>query len=258
MSDQAKPATIAKQSSGPFGPGTPYSEYEPRKLLRINERYKRIIESNLTQIVGKRILDLAAHDGRWTWAALTAGAAYVEAVEGRPELVQQANQALSEFPPERFTFLQGDIFSYLTENVRAKGDRFDTILCLGIFYHINEHFRLLQLMSNVAPSAIILDSALLSTEEPIIRFKVEKTDDPLNAIPGEVGNNHALVGTMSTGLLGRWAKLNGWDVEYIAWNRTDIAQPAPVRDYLAESDRFRDRRRYTCVLSKNGSGGPVR
>ena len=46
---------------------------------RLNLRHTAIIESNLDAIRGRRILDIASHDGRWSFAALRAGATMMAA-----------------------------------------------------------------------------------------------------------------------------------------------------------------------------------
>jgi SAM-dependent methyltransferase len=230
-----------------FGPGTPYGDYTGAQLNRLNERYKRIVTMNIGHIVGKRVLDLAAHDGRWSWAALKSGASYVEGVEGRPELVALANKALSSFPSEAFRFSQGDIFDYLEKLKQTEVNRFDTILCLGIIYHINEHFRLLRLMAALKPAAIILDGALVCSDEPKITFRPEATARKLNAIPGEMQGDYALVGTLSRGLLDQWCHLNGWKLTYIPWRREDLTDTAGLRDYLVATEK--PRARFTCVLT---------
>lgn len=243
-------------SDGIFSPGTLYGRYNPQQLNRLVERYKRIIGANISHIAGKRVLDLAAHDGRWTWAALKSGASYVEAVEGRAKLVALATEALSSFPAEKFRFSQGDIFEYLDGIRRTRVGAFDTVLCLGIFYHIDQHFRLLQFMAALKPSAIILDSALVSSDELKITFCAEATDNKLNAIPGKTQADQALVGTMSRGLLAQWCRLNHWKLTYIPWRRADIADTASLQDYLDADKKARGR--FTCVLTPADDSEPTR
>lgn len=225
--------------AGPYG-----KRYDPKALNRVNERYKRIIGHNIRFIKDKRVIDLAAHDGRWTWAALQSGAAYVDAVEGRPELVAAANKALSAFPSERYSFVQGDIIDHMEQR---KGGRWDTILCLGIFYHINEHFRLLRLMAELKPSAIILDTALMTTKAPQIGFVAEETESKLNAIPGRERADKVLVGTMSRGLLDLWCNLHNWNLAYVPWLPADIPNHTSLEDYLNPEKKARAR--FTCVLT---------
>ena len=40
---------------------------------RLNSRYRAIISANKSLFDGARVLDLASHDGRWSYAALDAG-----------------------------------------------------------------------------------------------------------------------------------------------------------------------------------------
>jgi 2-polyprenyl-3-methyl-5-hydroxy-6-metoxy-1,4-benzoquinol methylase len=224
--------------SGPYA-----KKYGAAQRNRLNERHKRIIAANIGHIAGKRVLDLAAHDGRWTWAALQAGAAYVEAVEGRAELVAEAEAALTDVCKERVRIFYGDIFTHLE---RAAGP-FDTVLCLGLFYHIDGHFRLLRLISRLKPQAIILDTALEATDERIIAFAAEKTDRRLNAIADEQQSARAIVGIMSRGLLEYWCRLNRWHLSYVPWNRSEIKSRAALNGYLDSRNR---RGRFTFVLSR--------
>ena len=239
-------------SKGFFDSGPYAQKYPPQIVNRQNERYKRIIEANIGHIKGRRILDLAAHDGRWTWAALETGASYVQAVEGRAALVAEANRVLCKYAPERYSFIQGDIFEYLTRKTAPVG-QFDTVLCLGIFYHISDHSRLLSLVAALRPTAIIIDSALMRGDEQKIVFTVEDTSDKLNAIPGEAGNVRAMVGTVSQGWLKLWAQVNGWTLTYVPWKAADIANPASLEDYLTPEPK--SRARFTCVLTQS-SGKP--
>src|SRR5260370_24927372 len=82
---------------------------------RLNERYRALIGSNEHLIRGKTILDLAAHDGRWSFAALKAGAQHVTSVEGRSHLVEFAMATAHEYGicVERYRFIAGDVFDHL-------------------------------------------------------------------------------------------------------------------------------------------------
>ena len=54
---------------------------------RLNRRYDAIIRAHQEQIRDQRILDIASHDGRWSFAALESDAKHVLGIEGRPENV---------------------------------------------------------------------------------------------------------------------------------------------------------------------------
>jgi hypothetical protein len=74
------------------GVGAVFAEEYPRfmevselvpKPERMNERYEALFESNRDIFDGARVLDLASHDGRYSFAALKAGAVHVTGVEVR-------------------------------------------------------------------------------------------------------------------------------------------------------------------------------
>lgn len=49
---------------------------------RLNLRHVAIIEEHCKILSGSRVLDIASHDGRWSFAALQAGATHVTGIEG--------------------------------------------------------------------------------------------------------------------------------------------------------------------------------
>jgi predicted RNA methylase len=54
-------------------------------IHRLNQRHKLIVAPFAEQIAGARVLDIAAHDGRWSFALAAAGAAEVVGVEARAD-----------------------------------------------------------------------------------------------------------------------------------------------------------------------------
>ncbi|MEA3188422.1 MAG: hypothetical protein QOD99_2252 [Chthoniobacter sp.] len=222
--------------------------YTDKKLNRVNERYRRIIEANIEHIRGKRILDLASHDGRWAWAALKSGAASVLGIEGRQELIDSPNFSFKEFAPGQSRFVCGDIFEVLDTMIKSEpGLRFDTVLCLGIFYHINDHSRLLDLMTRVQPAAIILDSALIDSEKPFIKLFPEDTAPALNAIPSREGQRQTVVGVVSVGGLKALAASFGYGVRFVEWNAAECESTLNIEDYFTRGEAKKGR--FTAVLS---------
>ena len=64
---------------------------------RLNGRHQAIIARNASIISGKRVLDIASHDGRWSFAALQAGAAHVTGIEPRRELIANAHETFAHY-----------------------------------------------------------------------------------------------------------------------------------------------------------------
>lgn len=140
---------------------------------RLNGRYEACIAANADQIRGKRVLDIASHDGRWSLAALTAGAAHVTGVEARSDLVDSSRATLQEYGinPARYDFHVADIFEYL------RRQSFDVVLCLGFFYHTIRHVELFHLMSSTNPGLIVIDTEVTPRGEE--RPEVESSDSRL-------------------------------------------------------------------------------
>lgn len=208
---------------------------------RLNERYNHIIVPNIGYIAGKRILDLGAYDGRWTWACLESGAAFVTAIEARATSVASGRQSIPQLEQDFlgcYEFLIGDVFQLLPI---MRPFQFDTILCLGLFYHVLNHERLIGMMARLKPEAIILDSGLLDTDEMIIRLAHEPTSHRMMGIgPSE----QTLVGMPSRGALAAIARLHRLQVDYVPWIAEAISDHNEIEDYM-------NRERFTCVLTSD-------
>jgi hypothetical protein len=115
-----------------------------------------LLTRNQELIKGKRILDLASHDGRFSYACLKLGATHVTGVEGREYLVRSAIDNLSSLGCVRdsFNFIQDEVFEYLA-TVNPK--EFDTILCFGFFDHTIRQIELVAEIQRIQPNHCILD-----------------------------------------------------------------------------------------------------
>jgi SAM-dependent methyltransferase len=215
------------------------------RAQRIYERYKRIIGANLQYIEGKTVLDLASNNGRWTWAALDAGASYVLGIEGRQELIDVGLPAFAEIEADRFDFVCGDVYDSVDIGAKMGRTSFDTVLCLGLFYHISDHYRLIRVMRAFNPKCIIIDSAFINTDAPEVRFKTEDATDASMAI-AEGSADRALAGRASVGFLKLAAKLSGYDLEFVPWKRKGTEYQKPVQEYL--EDNPKGKRRMTARL----------
>ena len=104
---------------------------------------------------GKSVLDLASHDGRWSLAALVAGASEVVGIEGREELVRDSEETVRTYgysAPE-ISFHAGDILKTLRSMPKRK---FDIVLNLGFFYHTIQHVEIVDELSRFEPDVMII------------------------------------------------------------------------------------------------------
>jgi Methyltransferase domain len=124
---------------------------------RLNWRAEVLIAENRGAIEGKRILDLASCDGRFSYAALMCGAKYVLGVDGRQQHVDNAekNLDMAGFGSDRYKFICGDLVGFL-KNIEPQ--EFDTILCFGVFSHLIEQVEVLREIQRITPEIFILDT----------------------------------------------------------------------------------------------------
>jgi hypothetical protein len=126
---------------------------------RLNWRAEVLIARNPDAFVGKRVLDLASHDGRFSYAALVCGAKRVVGVEARQKHVDLAylNMREHKVDPDAYQFVTADLVEYLRS---VEPGEFDTVLCFGIFSHLIEQVEVLREIRRIAPSCLIIDSWL--------------------------------------------------------------------------------------------------
>lgn len=141
---------------------------DPRRL---NARYAHFLEPVHEHIQGARVLDLACHNGRWSYALLQMGAAQVTGVEHNSALVAAAQQALAKECTEgRFHIECGDIIEFLKG---CQPGQFDVVLCLGILYHTLRASEILHLCRRLDPKLLIVDSTIVRLETPeVLRLGV--------------------------------------------------------------------------------------
>lgn len=123
---------------------------------RLNLRYEAIFGENRDILTGASVLDLASHDGRWSLAALAAGARSVTGIEARPELVKGAARNLAEYGyrADRARFITGDVHQVLnTQELDA-----DVVLCLGFLYHTLRYNELLNGIRRANARYLIIDT----------------------------------------------------------------------------------------------------
>ena len=201
---------------------------------RLNARWRAIIGWNAPILAGRRVIDLACHDGRWSFAALAAGAAHVIGIEARAHLAGKAAENLRHYgvSPACHDIVTGDAVDTL--RALAAGSA-DDVMCLGFFYHTLEHMRLLLEARRLGACHLILDTAIAPGDEPIIALRSEPVDDTRNAVDyGGAGGKEALVGQPSKSALVAMLDYAGYRTEFFDWDKNAVADWTDLPDYAAK------------------------
>jgi hypothetical protein len=240
---------------------------ETEQRNRMNERYEAMFASNRDIFDGARVLDLASHDGRFSFAALKTGAAHVTGVEVRQSLVDRAQEAFAfyEQDPETYRFVCGDVFEVLAR------ERFDVdvVLCFGYLYHTYRHTELMYRIHNMAPRHLVVDTMVTRETKRTLRVMLEEdVEDIRSAALDEFAVDRVLVLRPSVPALATLVRAYGFEVESLYdWkSRLSGRPPMPGLEGYAKGTRvtMRCRSREATIAaggeqaaSTSGAAGPA-
>lgn len=179
---------------------------------RLNLRHMAMIEANRDILAGARVLDLASHDGRWSFAALQAGAAHVTGVEARRSLVDNARKTFADYgvDSDRYRFVRGDMFRVLE---RQEFD-VDVVMCFGFIYHTLRYGELFRGIANTKPRHCIIDTKVITDDKPLVWVNVNRTGVQSHAARDALSNRRrAIAGWPSVPALELMMGVYGLQVE---------------------------------------------
>ena len=195
---------------------------------RMNERYEALFASNRDIFEGARVLDLASHDGRYSFAALKTGAAHVTGVEVRQSLVDRAQETFAFYgqDPETYRFVCGDVFEVLAREAFDV----DVVLCLGYLYHTYRHTELMYRLHHLDPTHLIVDTMVERGTEPTLRMYREKDSDDIRSAAQDAWSvDRVLVLWPTVPALQRLVRAYGFEIESMYDWRSRLADRPPLR-----------------------------
>ncbi|WP_406736359.1 class I SAM-dependent methyltransferase [Thioclava sp. GXIMD4215] len=226
-----------------------YKESEG-SIVRLEKRYSKIIKPIESQFCDASVLDLGAHDGRWSYVFSKLGTSRVTGVEGRRHLIDRFNLFPDSKNVAQTTLIHANIFDFLEQAIED-GIRYDIVCVLGIFYHIADHHRLLRLIKALEPKLVILDSDFTLSTEPEISLIKENVNFDLNAIPTYDGQINTVVGIPSFRAMEEMCDQIGFDILWQDWDTFSPDQRTFIEDYYLKNSgkRAPDKIRSSCYLS---------
>ena len=140
-----------------------------RKRLRL--RHRAMFGSNAEIFTGARVLDIASHDGRWSMAALQAGAAHATGIEANPDLLKSAEETFEHYdvPRDTYRFVNDDIFDVLGDPGGHEID-VDVVMCIGFIYHTLRYQELFSGVRALNPRHFLVDTAVILDDEPMVKL----------------------------------------------------------------------------------------
>lgn len=228
-------------------------------LNRLNWRAEMLLARNRKAVAGRQVLDLASHDGRFSYASLKLGAKKVVGVEIREHLVENSKKTFESLGlADRAEFVRDDLMTYVK---KVGPGEFDTILCFGIFYHIIFQAELMAEIGRIRPKFFILDTWVTKEivekpvysqqslggrffsqdvgpggvndprtkvkNPPILRFVVEDSGFEGNTIA-----DSGLTAVPSESLIELLFERNGFEYQKIRWDKANISDWKSLEDYF--------------------------
>ncbi len=139
------------------------------------------------------------------------GAAEVIGIEARPELVARYRHFPETPYKARVDLRVGEVFEAL-ESFVSEGEEFDVVALFGLFYHVMDHFRLLQLIRLAGARIVLIDSEFMLMNNPMIQLIFERTGSDLNAPEQIPGQERALIGVPSVRAMNAMARALDFDI----------------------------------------------
>lgn len=141
-------------------------------INRLNLRHLGVIKENEDVLRGRSVVDIASHDGRWSYAALQAGATHVTGLEGRTHLIENTKQTFDAkgVRATQYTLIQGDAH----EKLFAPEVRAGVVMCLGFLYHTARYVELMAGIRSTGAEYVIIDTRVIEdVEGPLIQMRTE-------------------------------------------------------------------------------------
>ena len=220
------------------------------KGRRMATRYHMLIEKNREAITGKRILDLASHDGRWSFAALNAGAAHVWGIEAKSSLIKKAHENLQHYGIEaaRYRFSCADC---LTQLQQIPTGSIDTVFCFGFYYHTLSHFDILKEIQRIGARHLIMDTLLINNNQAIVQMAFDDPTQEGAAVALQNQEDKVLVGIPSKRAMELMLNNLGFDIQYHDWhNMMESANSNHWPNYWHGIEDYQKGRRFTFVATQ--------
>jgi tRNA (mo5U34)-methyltransferase len=151
----------------------PLADVPERPLQRFRHFMPYVIAAQGGSLRGKRVLDIACNSGFWSIQCALLGADVV-GFDGRPELIKQAELIKSIVGTDNVEFR---VLDFWNMTPAALGGTFDTVLNLGILYHLANPLEALQLTKAMARSYVLLDTEVYPSKEPLLKLRWEEAFD---------------------------------------------------------------------------------
>lgn len=195
-----------------FNPTVNYNEWQPWDQWDYPEkdliRFGRIITDNLSYINDVRVLDVACHLGYMSLFCLHNGSTQVTGTNVRPGELEIANEICSLAGYNNFEFKNVNLYDL--DQMTKLYNSHDTVLLAGIIYHVNNHYQLIENVTNSTVKNIIIEGEIYPSDDSLVHWITESTLPSTRSY--SESSVQALVGVPSLAFLTTSLEFFGWQI----------------------------------------------
>lgn len=175
---------------------------------------------NIELIKNKRVVDLGTHRGQFLYPCIELGCQSVVGVQPMPDYNQAINEALAGLNySDCASAIYGDAYdlSGLTKILKDQ----DTLLMLGLIYHLNNHYQLLETITRTNLTGLVIDISVTDNDiahytdsSPAIKWLTEQQNiDEGGWEFAGVEKNWTWVGLPNAAWLTQTLQYLGWQIK---------------------------------------------
>lgn len=118
---------------------------------------------NIELIKNKRIIDLGTHRGQFLYPCIELGCQSITGVQPMPDYNQAINEALAGLNyRDRASAIYGDAYDLPALSTILENQ--DTLLMLGLIYHLNNHYQLLETVTRTNLTGLVIDISVTDND----------------------------------------------------------------------------------------------
>lgn len=160
----------------------------------------KLFEKHPEILQDKKVIDIACNFGYWSAFSYLNQCHSVVGVDVRDDNLKVAKSIQEDLalPTDQVEFVKADIHDYT--HIKKLCDEKNTVLLLGIMYHIHDHFNVLQAVCQPTVQHVVIETGqsteIINSPDPLIWWKTESTFELLAGSMNR--NDEILVGYPNT------------------------------------------------------------
>lgn len=195
-----------------FNPDLDYTDWQPWDEWDYSsadrDRFTRIIFNNLDLIKHKKVFDIGCLLGSLAMIMSHNSAKQIVAVDIRKENIAVAQEVCKLAGYTNIEFYVCDLYDW--PNMSRLIADCETILFSGVFYHINNHYQIIEQLTSTTAKNIILETVINNSQDATIKWGFEPSDDHRSGLNN--GQSMTMIGFPSVKFCQNLLRHHGWKI----------------------------------------------